>query len=261
MWNVCKILFKFNSIILSSRSVNSQNARYNRALKFKTRSKIAAFTLKTVRVKRKKTSSSLSDRMEEPDLTKISLLLQIAREAKSPTRQNLDSRYHPSLQYPPCQHEKIINRDKREAKKKPQGGGSGEIIGVFTQRPRVGLGSSNRSRCSLFISSFFSSASLTLRRGQQAVSSAASLDTEVWMNARNNWERESALMRILNYDPMNARVGIMLLDVIEGEREREGSRDTKKREVEGRKERGDLVSPRWSFTTRGVSRHLRRIFI
>lgn len=27
-------------------------------------------------------------------------------------------------------------------------------------------------------------------------------------------------MRILNYDPMNARVGIMLLDVIEGERER-----------------------------------------
>lgn len=124
--------------------------------------------------------------MEEPDLTKISLLLQIAREAKSPTRQNLDSRYHPSLQYPPCQHEKIINRDKREAKKKPQGGGSGEIIGVFTQRPRVGLGGSNRSRCSLFISSFFSSASLTLRRGQQAVSSATSLDTEVWMNARNN---------------------------------------------------------------------------
>lgn len=181
-----KILFKFDSIILSSRSVNSQNARYNRALKFKTRSKIAAFTLKTVRVKRKKTSSSLSDRMEEPDLTKISLLLQIAREAKSPTRQNLDSRYHPSLQSPPCQHEKIINRDKREAKKKPQGGGSGEIIGVFTQRPRVGLGGSNRSRCSLFISSFFSSASLTLRRGQQAVSSAASLDTEVWMNARNN---------------------------------------------------------------------------
>lgn len=51
-------------------------------------------------------------------------------------------------------------------------------------------------------------------------------------------------MRILNYDPMNARVGIMLLDVIEGERKREGSRDTKKREVEGRKERGDLVSPR-----------------
>lgn len=48
-------------------------------------------------------------------------------------------------------------------------------------------------------------------------------------------------MRILNYDPMNARVGIMLLDVIEGEGER---RDTKKREVEGRKERGDLVSPR-----------------
>lgn len=45
-------------------------------------------------------------------------------------------------------------------------------------------------------------------------------------------------MRILNYDPMNARVGIMLVDVIEGEGER---RDTKKREVEGRKERGDLV--------------------
>lgn len=72
-------------------------------------------------------------------------------------------------------------------------------------------------------------------------------------------------MRILNYDPMNTRVGIMherWMSLREREREREGGRIEKEKGRGGGKER--KARPGFSslkFHHPGVSRHLRRIFI